>query len=490
MKTDIKNEIKKVLKHAPVYGLGAILSQLVGFLLIPVYTRFLTTADYGVLNLVVLTADVIGIVASLKAGDTMIRFYYESRDVRQRNLVVSTIIFNIIFFGMLILLPLYLLSNYFSQVILNDSDFGYLFQMAFTSMMLNMLFSIAMTYIQIQEKSIKFVTLSLTKLLMAVSLNIYFVVVLKIGVFGIVLSTLITSIIFTLITIPLLIKKVGFKFSLYWTKQLLRFGLPFIPSTLANKASHASDRYFLKFYLTMSQVGIYSLGYRLGAVIHNIFNVSLFRVLNVRIMAIHKEDNAPQVIAKLASYSLMFLCFLGLGISIFSKDIVMLMTPETYWDAAKIIPPITLCYIIFASESFAIIPIIISKKTERLSAVNLICGLLNIGLNFIFIPRFGINGAVLVTLITFSLKIVSIYFVGAKLYPIPFQWMRLMNIIIISVCLYLVSIFFAEFSVCLRFFSKMTLCFLFIPLLWMCGIVNNEEKTEIKQMYAIKSFLI
>lgn len=466
--------------------MGSILSQLVGFLLIPVYTRFLTPADYGVLHLVVLTADVIGIIVSLKVGDTIIRLYYESKDNQQRNLVVSTGVLIIIFFSVLLLIPLFLSSNYFAELILEDSRLGYLFQMSFASMMLNMLCSIAMTYVQIKEKSKLFVVLSLTKLLLAVSLNIYFVVVLKIGVLGIVLSTLITTALFTLIMIPFLIKKVGIKYSWSWTKQILRFGLPFIPSTLANRASHASDRYFLKFYLTIGQVGIYSLGYRLGAVIHNIFNVSLFRILNVRIMAIHKEDNAPEVIAKLASYSMMFLCFLGLGLSIFSKDIVMVMTPESYWDAAKIIPPITLCYIIFASESFAVMPILISKKTERISAVNLICGLLNIGLNFIFIPMLGINGAVLVTFITFSIKISGIYFIGAKLYPIPFQWMRLMNILIISFILYMVSISFIEFPIYLRLLSKMTLWSLFIPLLWMFGIINNEEKIEVKQIYHSK----
>jgi O-antigen/teichoic acid export membrane protein len=410
------------------------------------------------------------------------RFYFETEDPGQRQVVAITCLINaacVCAFGVL---PFIVAGDLAAGIILGDESLGNLMRLSVAAIWFDVLIGVCIAHLQVRERSVTVGMVSLCRLIIALFLNIYFVVVVEIGVLGIVLSTLITSIGFALFMTPLLVKKTGLKYSWFWTKKMLRYALPFIPSTLANRAAHSSDRYFLRYYLSISDVGIYSLGYRLGSVVHNIFNVSLFRILNVRIFAVHKADNAPEIIARLATYSIGVLAFIGLGLSLFGRDIVMIMTPEPYWGASKIIPAIVLCYIIFSFESFAVQPLLISGKTERISYINLAGGAVNIAGNFILIPIFGMYGAVLSTFIAFALKVIGLYVVGRKVFQIPYEWKRLANILLVAGGLFLAGMFCGDVDVYLRTLVNGLLILGFFPVLWICGTFYSSEKIKIAKL--------
>jgi O-antigen/teichoic acid export membrane protein len=86
----VLEEIKKLLKHGSVYSLGNILNKAVGFLLIPFYTHYLTTADYGTLELLDLSVALIGLLLNMWMNASLVRHYYDYEDSRDRNEVVST----------------------------------------------------------------------------------------------------------------------------------------------------------------------------------------------------------------------------------------------------------------------------------------------------------------------------------------------------------------------------------------------------------------
>ncbi|MFX0142190.1 MAG: lipopolysaccharide biosynthesis protein, partial [Candidatus Hodarchaeota archaeon] len=71
------SELKKLLRHSSVYSIGNLLSKAIGFFLIPLYTRYLTPADYGVLELLELTSSIISLFLGLRIGTAVIRFFYD-----------------------------------------------------------------------------------------------------------------------------------------------------------------------------------------------------------------------------------------------------------------------------------------------------------------------------------------------------------------------------------------------------------------------------
>lgn len=488
MTTTLKSELKQVVKHVPVYTLGSVLSQLVGFLLLPIYTRYLTPADYGTLQLVVLTGDIISIVAGAKASEALMRFYFEPKTEEGRNTVASTCFITVAVLAACCLFPVAFVSNYLAEIILHNRDLGHLITLSLLTVFLNLLMGLVSGYIQIQNKSTLFLFVSLGKLLLNVTLNIYFVTIVHLGVLGVVLGTLISTALFSIFGVLYTLKIVGLNFSPFWSKKLFRYSLPLIPSTLANRMAHSSDRYFLNYYLSLSDVGIYSLAYRFGSLIHNVFNVALFRLLNVRIMAIYKEKDAPVIIARMATYSLFSLLFIGLGLSLFAKDLIMVMTEESYWHAADLMPAIVVCYIIFSLESFFVAPILFAQKTAKLAYANVLAGAINIGLNFVLIPRYGVNGAIMATFISFLQKIISIYFFGRKLYHIPYEWNKFAKLTALAITLYAAGYATVNFMLPIRLLSNLLLLLSFIWLLWIGKVLSEEEKEAVAVVWRTKIF--
>jgi len=482
MKSNLKDELKKTLRHSAVYGLGSILSQLVGFLLIPIYTHFINPSEYGVLQLVLLTTNIIGIAVGLKITSGVFRFYFETDDVNERKIVISTAIIGIGVISGTILIPFVLGGNWLSGIILGNKNLGYLMKISFLALWFGLLLELVFAYIQIRERSGLFTTLSLARLITALSLNIYFVVVMKIGVLGIVLSTLINNVVYSAVGVPFLVRKIGVRFSWKWTKLMLRYGLPFFPATLGNIATHSSDRYFLRFYLSLADTGIYSLGYRMGSSIHNLFTVAFSRIWNVRKFALYKSDNALEIYAKMCTYFMGFLIFVALGMSLFAKDIVMIITPSDYWGASKIIPAVILCYLIFSFEDFVTLGILIAKKTERITLINLTGAALNIGFNFLLIPPLGLYGAVVSTFLTFFYKICGLQALSRKLLPIPFEWDRLFPMLIIAIFLFFISKTLFEVNMLARFVLNTMVWFSFPLLVWVIGLVRDQEKQEFKKI--------
>ncbi len=213
MSLKIKNEAKLLAKHSTIFGVGNFLNKTIAFLLLPIYTRYLTPNEYGIKALVGLTADVIGILLAIAISSAVYRFYFEYDDIYTRNQVISSAIIAIGFIGILALIPLALATKTMALYILDSSDLYYFFLVAFASMWFQSLNGIGYSYLRANQKSLKFVTLSFVKLIFGILLNIYFVCILKIGVLGVLIATLITSImLFSVFVVPLLFK-IGLNFS-------------------------------------------------------------------------------------------------------------------------------------------------------------------------------------------------------------------------------------------------------------------------------------
>ena len=150
---DIKNETKAIAKHSSVYMLGNVLNKIVSFSMIPIYTSFLLPADYGIIQLVSLTTEIIGVVVSAGIAAAMYRFYFDYQSDRERNEVISTAIIS---FSLIALFSLSLIafsSDFLAIKLLDNASYYYFFLLSFTSLWLNTNVQMGYTFLRIQEKS-------------------------------------------------------------------------------------------------------------------------------------------------------------------------------------------------------------------------------------------------------------------------------------------------------------------------------------------------
>lgn len=435
-----KEEAKTIATQSLIYGTGNLLNRVATFLLLPLYTRFLTPSEYGIKELVGLTTDVIGMLVATAISSSIYRFYFEYDAIRDRNSVITSAI---IFLGAIGVLAIFLLSfttKALAQCVLDNENLYYFFLLSFCSMWFQSLNNIGYNYLRATHQALRFVILSFGKLILAISLNIYLIVALKMGVLGILVSTLATSIIMSLVLIVPLCCKIGLRFSWATIRGMLRFGLPIIPAQLGAFVVHLSDRFFVKGYCSLADAGLYSLGYRLGAMPNELISTPFNQIWQPRRFELYKHEESERLFGKIFTYFLYLMIFAGLTISVLTKDALMIIADEKFWSAYKIVPIIVLATTVFSLHYHFNMGILIYKKTKYLAYINFSNGILVLLLNFILIKKYGVYGAALTTLGAFIYKTSLTYYFSSRYYKIHFEFLRIGKIVLAAALIYSVTL--------------------------------------------------
>lgn len=476
---NVKAELKRLAQHGAIYGIAGILSRLIGFIMIPVYTHYLSPSDYGINELVGLTTEVIGIVLGLGIADAIYRFYYDESETYSPNTVFSTACVGVTISSFLLLGLIGMFSKPLTAVILEESSQHIYILLALATLWFNQQVNFIYTYLRISEASTKYLVVSLLKLIMALGLNILFIVGMRMGVLGLFISNCITAAVFAIGLYPFLLRRVGISFSWRLAKKMLRFSLPVIPSNLASLVVNASDRYFVKVYLSIADAGIYGLGYKLGNVVFYLVRVPFMQIWDPRKYALYSQGAPKEMFAQVATYFAGTMIFFGLGISIFVHDIIKVISPAAYWSAAQYVPAVTLCYIIYAMDHHVGFGILIAKKTEYWAYTNLAMGGVNIGLNFLLIPTYGVWGAVWATFISLSFKVACLYFIGKRFFHIPFEWRRMSAMLLTAILLFSVRRFIVTSDLVIAILYDAAFWAVYPVLLWLFNIIRPQEKQMI-----------
>lgn len=480
MSSKTVSEYKLLSKHTLIYGSGIVINSLVSFLLLPIYTRYLTPHDYGLQELVGLCTGILGILLGTAITSSIFRFYFEYDDIRERNEVISSSIILIALSGPLVLCLLYFVSKPLALYVLDSKQLYCYFNISFAAMFFQMLNNIGYDYLRANYRSLNFILLSLISMVVLISLNIYFIVFLGIGVMGIFLSTLINAVIVTFILIIPLMIRIGPKFSLEKIKKMLRFGVPLIGSQLGGFAVHVSDRFFLKAYSSIAATGIYSLGYKFGTIPSMFISTPFNQVWLPRRMELYKQQGSEELFGKIFTYFLLAISFVGLCIAVLTREVLMVMSDPKFWNAYKIVPIIVLANTIFTFHYHFNIGLLIKNKTKEIAGINISNALVVIILNFILIPSFGVYGAAYATLLAFIYKIALTYYLSSRYYKIHFEAVRILKIIISAIVIFICCTNIYVTNQYLSIAIKMIGLCTFPCILYLMGFFSFEEKAAIR----------
>jgi len=496
--TEMTEDIKKLLKHSATYGTGIVLGKLVGFIMLPIYTRLLTPEDYGVYHLLVFTTSIISMIIGVGISHAVLRFYYQYENQKDRNEVISTALFSNIFIFSFFFIFLFQLSPFFSNLVLDDRNYTFFFKLIFFNLLLSAGYEVPLAFIRAQQKSTKFVTLSLISLILHLSLNIYFVVILKKGVLGILYSNIIASVLTSMYLSFDTFKQIRFHFSICKAKELFKYGAPLIISNIGGFILTFSDRYFLKFYGTLADVGIYSLGYKFGMLMSILILNPFNQIWSAQMFEVAKKHNSSEIYSKVFTYFSLVLVVFGLFISLFTKDIIRLMANPTFWDAYKVVPVIVLAYVIYGFFILSVVGILVSKRTGLIAYITVVACCANLLSNYLLIPRFAMMGAAWATVISFLIRFFGAYFVSQRIMPLSYDWSKICKLFFLAIIFYFFSKYI-DFNNPISSIAFNSFIFLiFLLTIYKINIFNNNEKmklllfirnpiTGIKQLKSVSS---
>lgn len=432
-------ELKKISKHTLIYGIGMILGKAIGFFLIPLYTRYLEPKEYGIIEMIDVSGYILGYFLFLGIDEAILKYYNKAEKKDEKDEVVSTAIIFITIFGSICLLFLFPFKELAAQYILGSENYSDLFVILFLNICIGSSLGITRIIIRAQQKSLFFIIISLTSTVMQVSLNIYFIAILHLGIKGILYSTLITSTLMGYALNIYILNQTGFKFKLTRLFEMIKYGIPFVPAGIMAFILNWSDRYFLRVYSDMEAIGLYSLGYKMGMIITFLVTVPFSFIWNSYIFEIEKKSNSRQIYARFATYFLFLLCSSGLLISVYSRELIIIMASPSYLDAYKVVPLIVLSMIFVNANTVFKVGLLISGKTGYLPLANGLAAIINILLNFILIPQYGMMGAAYSTVISFFIYITIILYTAQKKYYIEFEFSRIMKIFLAGTITFAIS---------------------------------------------------
>jgi O-antigen/teichoic acid export membrane protein len=439
--TSVLRQLFSLSRDSIVYGLSLAISQFVGFLLIPLYTSYLTPAHYGTLEILSITSSLLGMVVAMGLASALIRSYLKCEDQQGKQVVVSTVLVFLTVTSLLFMLVLQLLAGHISTLLFDSSEYTTYFRIIFLSMFFNEGSTIALAVFRAKGQPIRYAAAAICQFVLSVVLNIVFVVGLEMGVEGILYAGLITAVFVYIVLMANLVRQVGTKLSGHQLKMLLAFGLPLVPSNVGGWILTMADRYFLQLLSTSQEVGLYSLGYKLGMVILALL-VGPFQLAWLPFLfSSAKEKRAAETYSRVFTYFVLVALFAALVISILAREILMVMSTPAFHDAYKVVPLVAASYVLWGCHYILAVGIYLEGKTKYLAVLVGGAAILNLGLNYLLIPGYGMMGAATATLVCYALLPVGAYLVSRRYYVVNYEWGRVAKVVLLVTLIYVASIF-------------------------------------------------
>lgn len=471
--------IKRLLSHSAIYWVGTLLTNMIGFFLIPLYTRYLNPADYGVLELLVLTVNIITLLIGLQLTNAIAKFYDSAEGIDNKNKVISTAIILIIIIAGPVFSSLIFFSDDVSNAVFGSAQHSQLFKIVFAAAFFGIIMQIPLLLLRIHDKSKQFVIITLFRVLFTVGLTIYFVVKLELGVWGIVLANAIITGLLCAYLLTTTLKKVGFGFSSFHTREMVIYSAPLVPAAIGMFIIHFSDRFFLNHYSTLAELGIYSLAYKFGFLLAPLLIQPFGLVWGAKMFEIYRLKNSHEILTKIfRGYAFLIITALFL-LSLFINEIMVIMTTPQYYSAAHLVPIIALAYALSAINRLIMTPFYTEKKTKFIGFINSSAAVVCIILNYILIEPFGGLGAAIATLLTFGfILIVNTYF-STKVSTIRWPWSSLIKIIAITTALLAVGELIEIDNLALSIAFKSTLFITFLSLVYFSDYFDKKDVKKV-----------
>ncbi len=478
------NLIKQTLRSSVIYGVGTISSKLIGFVLIPLYTSYLSTADFGILSIIEITTAFLTTIISLKINAAFFRWYWDKTFIpRQKSIFFTSLIF-LFLFSLIGYGIFWTYSDEFSVLIFDSTKYSYLIQLMYISSGLQVTIDLVLYLMRLQEKAVYYSFVSIIKLIVALFLIILFIISFNRGIDGIYEALIISQLLFIVITIKYIINNSTFsiELSVFW--DMLKFSIPLIVAELSSVILTISDRYCLNFLATPSEVGIYSLGFKISNTLRVFVYSSVMLAVGPLIYKYIEMPNNKRFYSKLLTYFAFGTMLATILISIFSENLIQLLAKDkAYWASINLIPIISFSILFSILKDVSLTGLNILKRTSIMAVVVFFMAVLNIGLNFLLIPYYYSFGAAFATLITRIISFVIFYKIAQRYYFIPYEINKVIKIIVVGLGIVGIAFLFTIDNLFLSLSLKMLLTLSFPIILYYLNFFEDVEILRLKQSW-------
>ena len=414
--------IRTFARDAAVYGAATVVARAASLVVVPIYTRFLTTTDYGVIDLLTVAGNLVMLTVALEIAQAVARFLPESDEDGKVAVASTGLLFSVGAYGLFAVVGL-LAAPQIRAWLLEGAADDLTVRLAVAATCLNGIFQLTSGVLRFQLRASRFAIASLSSSLGAIGLGILLVAVFGLGVEGFFIGQIVGGIVGVGLTLAFSPNVYRPQFDSQRFREMLRFSAPLIPSSVGVFVFLFVDRLIIGRLMEVSDVGVFGIGYRLASAV-TLISFGAQMAVTPLVYARHAEPGMPAALERIFRYYVAGACLFGLALSLFAPEILRVLTTPSYFGAAVVVPFLVPALIL--ANLYVFMPGLgIAKQTAAFAVINVSGGLLNVVLNLLLIPALGIVGAALATLTSAACVFAAYAVSSQRIYPVPHRWGRL-----------------------------------------------------------------
>ncbi len=448
------NPIKKLAGETAVYGLGTMVPRFLNYLLVPLYTIYVfTKAEYGQVTLLYSYVAILLVLLTYGMETAFFRYANKSKDAKR---VFNTATSSVLITSMFFLLIVFIFSVDISRLIEYPSNNEYVLIISLI-IAIDAITALPFAYLRYQNKAIKFSAIRIISVVITISLNLIFLVVIP-NYYGESYSTLpiyrstslvsfvfIANLVGSLSTLFMLSKEFRsfrFKIDTSLLKKMLNYGLPILIISLSFMITEVADKILLKYLLpdragADAQLGIYAASYKLAIIMMLFIQMFRYAAEPFFFSEANKKD-AKKTYSRVMTLFVAFTWFIFLLVTLYI-NLFKHFIGEAFWPGLKIIPIILAAKLFLGVFYNLSVWYKLTNKTAYGAIVAIIGGTITIVLNVIFIPIYGYMGSAWINLTSYFVIMVISYFWGRKIYRINYEFNKVLLYTLVAVLIYFIS---------------------------------------------------
>lgn len=407
-----------------IYGSGRIAFQFLIFLSIPILTRIFSTSEFGVIETMTAVTAALAVVVLLGLDSASQRSYfdYTEEQVEERRTVLSTTFWTLLVWSALVCGVLVLLSGPLARGLFGDSTYQVVVGLAIALVAVETIFLFLQEVFRVRHQPMRYAVLSIVWGLATIGLMLALVGIFDRGLRGYYLGFVVGGLLAIGIGLYAVRDSLRLRFDRRELKTMLAFGLPLVPLAASTWVIQLIDRFFLLHYSSQAELGLYGLGVRLANLLMlAVVTLGLAWAPFVFDLAQRAPEEEKRVRARSLTYTAVLLGFGAIVISVFAREAFLTVTDPKFEDAYKVVGLSAATVVAIGLNAVTMTGISLKRRTVYFARYAVYVAALNIALNFLLIPPYGMVGAALATALTYA-ALAGLYYYRAQLVdPAPFQ---------------------------------------------------------------------
>jgi O-antigen/teichoic acid export membrane protein/glycosyltransferase involved in cell wall biosynthesis len=422
----IFGQISKLGKQSAIYGLGGLVSRILAVLLLPLYTSYLSTNDYGKIETLVAAAAVVVILLQLGITSAFFRFYFDARDDEGRIRIVRTSFWFTMVSATAGLVLALAFAEPISQLLKIGNQPG-LVVAAAIGMWAQMNYAQLTSVFRAEDRAVGYVIASLSNVVITVGATVLLVAVFREGPLGVLVGNFIGTLCVYFVLLGYRRYQLGLQFDRKLFRAMNKFGMPLVPAALALWAVNFIDRLFIASYKGQGEVGVYSVAVRVSSAI--VFLMIAFRTAwPAFAYSIEDDREARRTYSYVLTYVVYVTCWVSLAFGVLAPWIVhVLARNPSFQRASEAVALLSFGGAAYTAYTVMAIGSGRARKTQWNWVIAGIAAAVNVGLNVLLIPPYGMEGAAIATCAAYVALFVGMVVYSQEVYYVPYQWRRVLT---------------------------------------------------------------